>query len=100
MFGRSNAKTPWSQEAEQAVEVALGQMPVPALMRSVVRGRLRSAAEQAAGVAGHATVQPEDLVQGILDLLPGEMRETVEQRMREGPAGLEKLQDDLQKFKT
>lgn len=93
MFGRSSL--PWSPEAEQAVEQALSQSPVPALLRGPLRSKLRHAAEDAARVAQHETVQPEDLMQGLMGLLPPSVRATIEQRMKEGPEGLKKLQDDM-----
>jgi hypothetical protein len=97
MFGSSSL--PWSPEAEQAVEQALSQMPVPALLRGPLRSKLRHAAEDAARSANHTDVKPEDLMTGLLALLPANMRATIEQRVNEGPEGIKKLEDDLKNMK-
>lgn len=97
MFGSSSL--PWSPEAEHAVEQALSQMPVPALLRGPLRSKLRHAAEDAVRSAGHNEVRSEDLMTGLLTLLPENMRATIEQRMKEGPEGIKKLEDDLKNMK-
>ncbi len=85
----------WAPAAEELLERALAEMPGPKLLAGVVRGRLRSVAEDAARAAGHTFVEPDDLLSGVLGSLPAPLREKVEARLREGPAGIQKLQDEL-----
>jgi len=68
-------------------------------MLGPVKSKLRSAAENKAKELGHSEVQPEDLMQGLMEMIPQSMRDTIEKRMQEGPEGMAKLQDDLKNFK-
>jgi hypothetical protein len=101
MFGlnKSTEHIKWSVEAEGALEQAIAQFPGPKMMIGMVKGKLRSAAEKKALELGHAEVLPEDLMQGLLEMLPASARATIEKRMQEGPEGIAKLQDDLKDFK-
>lgn len=101
MFGlnKSAEQIKWSAEAEGALEQAITQFPGPKMMIGMVKGKLRSAAEKKAVELGHSEVLPEDLMQGLMEMLPQSVRDTIEKRMQEGPDGIAKLQDDLKDFK-
>lgn len=90
-------KLPWSKPAQEGLEQAMQQTPVPAMLKMTVRKQLESAAEEAARAAGHNEVTAEDLMQGLLSKLPASMREKVEQAAKLGPDGLKKLQEKLGK---
>jgi len=81
------------------LEQALAQFPGPKMLIAPVKAKLRSAAEKKAVDSGHKEVTPEDLMQGLMEMLPPSVRETIEKRMKEGPEGMAKLQDDLKDFK-
>ena len=101
MFGlnKSTEQIKWSAEAEGALEQAIAQFPGPKMMIGMVKGKLRSAAEKKATELNHAEVLPEDLMQGLMEMLPQSARNMIEKRMQEGPDGIAKLQDDLKDFK-
>ena len=101
MFGLNKAteQIKWSAEAEGALEQAIAQFPGPKMMIGMVKGKLRSAAEKKATELGHSEVLPEDLMQGLMEMLPQSARDMIEKRMQEGPDGIAKLQDDLKDFK-
>jgi hypothetical protein len=88
---------PWNKQAEDALEQASSQVPGPKFVANQLKKRLRSKAEEVARTAGHEEVKPEDLMEGLLAMLPENMRETVEQRMAEGPEGIEKLKNEFTK---
>jgi hypothetical protein len=98
-LGKSTEQIPWNKQAEDTMEQALAQFPGPKLMLGPVKSKLRSAAEKKASELGHSEVQPEDLMQGLMEMLPQSVRDTIEKRMQEGPEGVAKLQDDLKNFK-
>lgn len=100
MFGinKSTEQIKWSAQTESALEQALAQFPGPKLMLGPVKSKLRSAAEKKAVELGHSEVLPEDLMQGLMEMLPQSVRDTIEKRMQEGPEGVAKLQDDLKDF--
>lgn len=98
-LGKSNQEIKWNKQAEDALEQAMAQFPGPKLMLGPVKSKLRSAAEKKASELGHTEVMPEDLMQGLMEMLPQSVRDTIEKRMQEGPEGLSKLQDDLKGFK-
>lgn len=89
----------WSSEASAGLDQALAQAPVPALLKNKVRGELKGAAEAVTRTAGRTEVTPQDLMAGMLSKMPASMRSKVEAAMKEGPAGLEKLQNDLKNSK-
>jgi hypothetical protein len=99
MFGINKSENiKWSAQAEGALEQAIAQFPGPKLMLGPVKSKLRSAAEKKALELGHSEVLPEDLMQGLMEMLPQSVRNTIEKRMEEGPDGIAKLQDDLKDF--
>jgi hypothetical protein len=99
VFGRNkkNESPPlaWEPAAEAALEQALGQAPVPAMLKGRVKSELKNAAEEHARKSGHATVTPEDLMNGMLARLPANMKTKVEEAMKKGPQGLEGLKNNL-----
>lgn len=100
MFGIGKSENiNWNKQAEEALEQALQQFPGPKMLIGPVKSKLRSAAEKKAKELGHTEVLPEDLMQGLMEMLPASVRETIEKRMKEGPEGIVKLQDDLKNFK-
>ena len=72
---QSEAAVTWSSEATQALEMALAQAPVPALLKGKVRSELTKAAESATKSAGRSQVTPEDLVNGMMAKLPPDMQQ-------------------------
>lgn len=102
MFGlnkKESENITWSVEAEKALEQALDQFPGPKLMVLPIKGKLISAAETAAKEAGHEQVKPEDLMKGLMSMIPADMQAKIEERMKEGPEGLKKLEEDLKNYK-
>ncbi len=85
----------WDESATKALAQAVGQAPVPGIMKQRVKRELEQAAEEYARKAGKTTVSAEDLMQGIMAKLPEGMRAKVEDAAKQGPEGLKKLQDDL-----
>lgn len=85
----------WEASATKALAQAVGQAPVPGIMKQRVKRELEQAAEEQARKAGKTTVTAEDLMQGIMSRLPEGMRAKVEKAAKEGPEGLKKLQDEL-----
>jgi len=98
-LGKSKEQISWNKQAEDTLEQALAQFPGPKMMLGPVKSKLRSAAEKKAAELGHSEVMPEDLMQGLMEMLPPSVRETIDKRMQEGPEGIAKLQDDLKDFK-
>jgi hypothetical protein len=100
MFGRKktaeeNPPLAWSDAARQALEQALQQTPVPAMLRGKVKSELKKAAEAQARANGHREVTAEDLMNGLLAKMPAGMKAKVEAAMKQGPGGLENLRKDL-----
>jgi hypothetical protein len=89
------ANLTWDDSATKALAQAVGQAPVPGIMKQRVKRELEQAAEEYARKAGKTTVSAEDLMQGIMAKLPEGMRAKVEDAAKEGPEGLKKLQDEL-----
>lgn len=87
----------WDDSATKALAQAVGQAPVPGIMKQRVKRELEQAAEEYARKAGKTTVSAEDLMQGIMSRLPEGMRSKVEDAAKQGPDGLKKLQDELGK---
>ncbi len=85
----------WSDQAKQALEQAVGQAPVPKLMKGQIKKQLASAAEEAAKAAGHTEVSAEDLMNGLMAKLPDNMRNQVEKAAKQGPDGLKNLEKKL-----
>lgn len=85
----------WEEGATKALAQAVGQAPVPGIMKQRVKRELEQAAEEYARKAGKTTVSAEDLMQGIMSRLPEGMRAKVEDAAKQGPAGLKKLQNEL-----
>jgi len=86
----------WDSSATKALAQAVGQAPVPGIMKQRIKRELEQAAEEHARKAGKKTVTAEDLMQGIMSRLPEGMRKKVEDAAKEGPEGLKKLQDEIQ----
>lgn len=86
---------PWDDTAANALEHALQQTPIPALVRGTVKSELVKAAEAHAREHGRGTVTAEDLMNGLLAKIPAAMRTKVEQALQQGPDALGKLQDEL-----
>jgi len=95
MFNTS--KLSWSAQAQQALNQAITQMPIPGLVKGQVKKQLARAAEKQAVSAGHNEVTPEDLMAAMLSKLPDSMRGKVESALQDGPDGLKKLRDELEK---
>lgn len=87
----------WEPQAEEAVEQSMKQSPVPKLLRGAVKKKIRKASEKAAVQAGRMVVKPEDVMQGMLALMPKNVRNQVEKAMKKGPDALQELQDNLKK---
>jgi len=85
----------WEDGATKALAQAVGQAPVPGIMKQRVKRELEQAAEEHARKSGKTTVSAEDLMQGIMSRLPEGMRAKVEDAAKQGPEGLKKLQDEL-----
>ena len=85
----------WDASATKALAQAVGQAPVPGIMKQRVQRELAQTAEEHARNAGKTTVSAEDLMQGIMSRLPEGMRSKIENAAKEGPDGLKKLQDEL-----
>jgi hypothetical protein len=85
----------WEDSATKALAQAVGQAPVPGIMKQRVKRELEQAAEAHARKAGKSTVSAEDLMQGIMARLPEGMRSKIEDAAKQGPEGLKKLQDEL-----
>ena len=85
----------WDDSATKALAQAVGQAPVPGIMKQRVKRELEQAAEEYARKNGKTTVTAEDLMQGIMAKLPEGMRSKVEDAAKQGPEGLKKLQDEL-----
>lgn len=83
----------WDDKASKALDAAVSQSHVPAMLKNKVRGELAKAAEVAATKSGHDTVTPEDLMAGMLEKLPADIRNQVEQAAQQGPDGLTKLKN-------
>lgn len=87
----------WDDQAKTAINQAVQQAPVPAMLKGRLKNELEGAAEAAARKANHTTVTPEDVMNGLLSKLPANMRQQVEDAMKQGPEGLKKLQNNLTK---
>ncbi len=85
----------WDSQAQQGLDKAMSQAPVPAMLKAKVRRELAGAAEASARQAGRTTVTAEDLLQGLLAKLPAGMRGKVEDAMKGGPDKLKDLQKEL-----
>ncbi|MDA1168944.1 MAG: PCP reductase family protein [bacterium] len=85
----------WDDSATKALAQAVGQAPVPGIMKQRVKRELEQAAEEYARKKGKTSVSAEDLMQGIMSRLPEGMRTKVEDAAKQGPEGLKKLQDEL-----
>lgn len=95
LFSQKRSKMPWDDTATQALEHAVQQAPIPALLRSTVKNELTQAAEAHAREHGRTTVTAEDLMQGLLAKMPAAMRAKAEQAIQQGPGALGKLKDEL-----
>lgn len=97
LFGRQTdgEPLPWDHAASSALERALQQTPIPALLRGTVKKELARAAEAHARDHGRTTVTAEDLMQSLLTKMPAHIREKVEQAIKQGPAGMNKLKREL-----
>ncbi|MEK7557131.1 MAG: hypothetical protein AAB538_04095 [Patescibacteria group bacterium] len=89
----------WDAQAQAALDQAVSQAPVPKMMKSMVKSQLKNAAEDAARKAGHTTVTPQDLMEGMLSKMPAGTRAKVEEAMKKGPEGIKDLERDLKNQK-
>lgn len=96
----SSGNLTWDPQASQALEQSLAQAPVPKMMKSMVKSQLKKAAEDIARKANRTTVTAQDLMEGMLSRMPAHMRAKVEDAIKQGPEGLEKLKKDLGRGKT
>lgn len=87
----------WNKQAKEALEQSMAQAPVPSMLKGKVEKELRKAAESAAKKAGRTEVTAEDLMAGLMEKLPANMKKQVEQAARQGPDGLKRLQQQFQK---
>lgn len=85
----------WDEQAQLAVNQAVQQAPLPAMLKGRVRTELTNAAEETARAAGRNNVTAQDVLQGMLAKMPPAMRQQVEEAMKGGPEGLAKLQKKL-----
>ncbi len=85
----------WDAAATKALAQAVGQAPVPGIMKQRIQRELAQAAEEHVRNAGKTTVSAEDLMQGMMSRLPEEMRKKVEEAAKQGPQGLENLKNEL-----
>ncbi len=81
----------WSKEAKKALAQSVEQAPVPSLLKNRMKKELEASAEKMARANGHTEVTAEDLMQGLMEKLPADMKKQVEQAMRQGPEGLKAL---------
>jgi len=103
-FGKSKSGAPasdtgamtWDPQATQGLEQAMGQAPVPAMLKGRIRQELVSAAEGVAQRAGRTNVTAQDLMEGLLSKLPASMKSKVEDAVKGGPEKLKELEKDLQ----
>lgn len=98
--GTQDTSLTWDAQASQALEQSLAQAPVPKMMKSMVKSQLKKAAEDIARKNGRTTVTAQDLMEGMLSRMPAHMRTKVEDAMKQGPEGLERLKKDLGRGKT
>jgi hypothetical protein len=89
----------WDQQANQSIDAALAQSPVPALLKGRIKKELRAAAEIHAREAGRSQVTAEDVIAGMLAKIPAAMREKVTAAMQTGPEALKDLEKDLRNQK-
>lgn len=87
----------WDTPAKQALEQAISQAPVPKMMKGVVRKQLSDAAEAQTRKAGRTSVTAQDLMNGLMEKLPANMRKQVEQAAKQGPQGLKNLEKRLKR---
>jgi len=87
----------WDAQAQQALDQATAQAPVPPMMKAMVKKQLKEAAEAHTQKAGRTTVTAEDLMQGLMAKLPDNMKSKVQEAMKKGPAGLKDLEKELKK---
>jgi hypothetical protein len=85
----------WDDQARQALDQAVAQAPVPAMLRGRMRAELEKAGEEHARKHGHTSVTAQDLMEGLLSKLPESMRSKIEDAAKKGPAGLADLQKEL-----
>lgn len=102
MFGfgqkkEAAASLPWDDQARQALDQAVSQAPVPAMLRGKIRSELEKAGEEQARKHGHASVTAQDLMEGLMSKLPESMRSKIEDAAKKGPQGLADLQKKLSK---
>lgn len=88
---------PWDDQAKQALDQAVAQAPVPAMLRGKIRQELEKAGEEQAKKHGHTAVTAQDLTEGLMSKLPESMRSKIEDAAKKGPAGLADLQKKLSK---
>lgn len=68
----------WEKSARDALNQAVAQAPVPAIMKQQAKRQLEKAAEEYALSQGKITVSAEDLMHGLMARLPEGMRKKVE----------------------
>ena len=81
----------WDPQASSALQQALAQAPVPAMMKGLLKKEMAKSAEEHARKMGHTSVTAEDLMNGLMAKLPDNMKSKVEDAMKKGPDELKKL---------
>ncbi len=89
----------WEDSARTAINQALQQAPIPAMLRGRVKKELESAAEEAARAANQTKVTAQHVMTGLLSRMPAKMRNQVEQAIKGGPTEIQKLQQRLRRHK-
>jgi hypothetical protein len=92
---KNNSDLAWDDQAKEILNKALGEAPVPAMLKGTVEKQLRRAAETAARNSGRTSVTAQDVMDGFLAKLPADVRAKVEGAMSEGPEALKRLQDEM-----
>lgn len=90
----------WSSDATTAIGQALAQAPIPAILKGKIRKELMAAAEEAAQVAHHSEVTPQDVMQGLLAKIPASVQSQVAAAMAsKDPHQIAKLQQQLKNYR-
>ena len=87
----------WDDSARQAIQQALSQAPIPAMLRGRVKKELEAAAEDAARADSKSHITAQHVMTGLLNRMPANMRAQVEKAMKGGPEEIKKLQQRLRR---
>ena len=96
--GSDDGAVAWQTDATAAIDQALAQAPVPAMLKGKIRKELEAAAESAARASGHSEVTAQDVMEGLLAKMPANVRSKVEEAVaNKDPRALAKLQKKLRR---